>query len=218
MAPRLVCHSVTQEDNNLHIDDRPQSLKSGFKKPGKNGMNIYRAVLITGPPGIGKTTSAHLCAKLEGFTPIELNASDARSKKLVEVGIPSKRVLWCCWLKAEQHQYQQYFIRRLDGRRAGMSHCTHPIGTRYSWIQSTNVVGVTISDRSCLIMDEVDGMSAGDRGGVGALNALIKKTRVSPVPTSRLARVLMHGSTDSHHLYCKRPNRTETKTFDKYNV
>lgn len=26
-------------------------------------------------------------------------------------------------------------------------------------------------------MDEVDGMSAGDRGGVGALNALIKKTK-----------------------------------------
>lgn len=27
-------------------------------------------------------------------------------------------------------------------------------------------------------MDEVDGMSAGDRGGVGALAALIRKTRV----------------------------------------
>lgn len=27
-------------------------------------------------------------------------------------------------------------------------------------------------------MDEVDGMSAGDRGGVGALLALIKKTKV----------------------------------------
>lgn len=48
-------------------------------------MNIYRAVMITGSPGIGKTTSAHLCAKLEGFTVIELNASDSRSKKLVEV-------------------------------------------------------------------------------------------------------------------------------------
>jgi len=48
-------------------------------------MNNFRGVMITGPPGIGKTTSAHLCAKLAGFTPIELNASDARSKKLVEV-------------------------------------------------------------------------------------------------------------------------------------
>jgi hypothetical protein len=64
---------------------RPQSLKSDFKKPGKHAMNVFRSVMITGPPGIGKTTSAHLCAKLEGYTVIELNASDARSKKLVEV-------------------------------------------------------------------------------------------------------------------------------------
>lgn len=60
-------------------------MKCGFKKPGKNGLNVYRAILITGGPGIGKTTSAHICAKLAGFTPIEMNASDARSKKLVEV-------------------------------------------------------------------------------------------------------------------------------------
>jgi replication factor C subunit 1 len=32
-------------------------------------------------------------------------------------------------------------------------------------------------------MDEVDGMSAGDRGGVGALNALIKKTKVALLGT-----------------------------------
>ncbi len=44
--------------------------------------------------------------------------------------------------------------------------------------QSTNSVGVDVTDRTCLIMDEVDGMSAGDRGGVGALNALIKKSKV----------------------------------------
>ncbi len=48
-------------------------------------MNMYRGVLITGSPGIGKTTSAHFCASLAGYTPIELNASDTRSKKLVEV-------------------------------------------------------------------------------------------------------------------------------------
>lgn len=73
----------------LKLRIRSSSLKSGFKKPGKNGMNCSRGILITGPPGIGKTTSAHLCAKLEGFTPIELNASDARSKKLVEVSLPN---------------------------------------------------------------------------------------------------------------------------------
>jgi replication factor C subunit 1 len=38
---------------------------------------------------------------------------------------------------------------------------------------------IRVDHKTCLIMDEVDGMSAGDRGGVGALNGLIKKTRVS---------------------------------------
>jgi len=45
--------------------------------------------------------------------------------------------------------------------------------------QDTNALGIKITDRTCLIMDEVDGMSAGDRGGVGALNAMIKKSKVS---------------------------------------
>lgn len=45
-------------------------------------------------------------------------------------------------------------------------------------IQSLNSTGVEITSSSCLIMDEVDGMSAGDRGGVGALAALIRKTHV----------------------------------------
>ena len=63
---------------------RPASLKVKFKHPGKNGLNTTKALLVTGPPGVGKTTSAHLCAKLEGYTVIELNASDVRSKKLLE--------------------------------------------------------------------------------------------------------------------------------------
>ncbi|KAF4616049.1 hypothetical protein D9613_011358 [Agrocybe pediades] len=127
------------------LHDWSASLKCGFKKPGKSGMNMYRAVLITGSPGIGKTTSAHICAKLEGFTPIEMNASDTRSKKLVESGLNINNT-------------------SLDGFIKGAA--------------ATNSLGVTITDRSCLIMDEVDGMSAGDRGGVGALNALIKTSKI----------------------------------------
>ncbi|KAG7446101.1 DNA replication factor C, large subunit [Guyanagaster necrorhizus] len=141
-----ICGNKSQVDKLLQwLNDWPQSLKSGFKKPGKNGMNIFRAVLITGSPGIGKTTSAHLCAKLAALTPIELNASDARSKKLVENGMNINNM-------------------SLDGFLGGTN--------------KTNSSGVTITDRSCLIMDEVDGMSAGDRGGVGALNALIKKSKI----------------------------------------
>jgi hypothetical protein len=45
--------------------------------------------------------------------------------------------------------------------------------------QDTTAAGVKITSRTCLIMDEVDGMSAGDRGGVGALNGLIKNTKVA---------------------------------------
>lgn len=47
-------------------------------------------------------------------------------------------------------------------------------------MKSTTVADVHVGKRTCLIMDEVDGMSAGDRGGVGAMNALIKKTKVGP--------------------------------------
>lgn len=38
--------------------------------------------------------------------------------------------------------------------------------------------GLGVNKKSVIIMDEVDGMSAGDRGGVGALNAFIRKTKV----------------------------------------
>ena len=57
--------------------------------------------------------------------------------------------------------------------------CRHPVPQTQADNQSTTVTGMNIGTKTCLIMDEVDGMSAGDRGGVGALNVLIKKTRVS---------------------------------------
>lgn len=53
------------------------------------------------------------------------------------------------------------------------------------------MAGVPLTDRSCLIMDEVDGMSAGDRGGLGALVALIKKTKVRSVQTSFASSILI---------------------------
>lgn len=64
---------------------RPKSLKSDFKKPGSDGVGGFRCILISGPPGVGKTTAAHLVANLLGYNVLELNASDTRSKKLLDV-------------------------------------------------------------------------------------------------------------------------------------
>jgi hypothetical protein len=48
-------------------------------------------------------------------------------------------------------------------------------------------------------MDEVDGMSAGDRGGVGALNALIKKTKVCFDSSARANNLTLYS--DPYYLY-----------------
>lgn len=122
----------------------PKNHRTGFQMPGKDGFGTYRAIIIHGPPGIGKTTAAHLACKLEGFDVIESNASDTRSKKMVESGLGDV-------------------------------------------LNNTSMLGFFAGDgkdvdlkkkKIVLIMDEVDGMSAGDRGGVGALAKVCKKTDI----------------------------------------
>lgn len=122
----------------------PKNQKTGFKMPGPDGSGVHRAVIIHGPPGIGKTTAAHLVAKQEGYDIVESNASDTRSKKLVETGL--KGVLSTTSLMG-------YFAQGADDVDASKK-------------------------KLVLIMDEVDGMSAGDRGGVGALAAVCKKSMI----------------------------------------
>lgn len=122
----------------------PKNLKTGFKLAGKDGSGVFRAIMLHGPPGIGKTTAAHLVAKLEGYDIVERNASDTRSKKLIEDGL--RGVL-------NTNSLHGYFAG--DGKKVEES-----------------------KKKLVLIMDEVDGMSAGDRGGVGALAAVCKKTEI----------------------------------------
>ncbi|KAI9373891.1 replication factor RFC1 C terminal domain-containing protein [Aspergillus egyptiacus] len=126
------------------LRDWRKNAKADFKRPGKDGSGMYRSVMIHGPPGIGKTTAAHLVAQLEGYDVVESNASDTRSKKLVETGLHG--VL-------DTTSLQGYF------------------STANKKVESEK-------KKLVLIMDEVDGMSAGDRGGVGAMAAIAKKTRI----------------------------------------
>ena len=43
-----------------------------------------KVLLLTGAPGLGKTTLAHVCAKQAGYEVVEINASDERSRDVVK--------------------------------------------------------------------------------------------------------------------------------------
>lgn len=115
--------------------------KQGFKQAGRDGLGVFRAAMLYGPPGIGKTTAAHLVAKELGYDVLERNASDVRSKSLLNAGV--KNAL-------DNTSVVGFFKSKIDGD-----------------MNQKNFV---------IIMDEVDGMSGGDRGGVGQMAQFCRKS------------------------------------------
>ncbi|KAG0530299.1 hypothetical protein BDA96_05G174100 [Sorghum bicolor] len=125
-------------------------LHSGQKGKGKKQTDsaAKKAVLLSGPPGIGKTTTAKVVSQMLGLQAIEVNASDSRGKadSKIEKGVGGST---------------SNSIKELISNATlnyGDNRSKHP--------------------KAVLIMDEVDGMSAGDRGGVADLIASIKISKI----------------------------------------
>ncbi|KAF9421301.1 hypothetical protein HW555_002773 [Spodoptera exigua] len=59
----------------------------------EDGRPHHKVALLCGPPGVGKTTLAHLLAKIAGYRPVELNASDERSTEAFRNALQSATLM-----------------------------------------------------------------------------------------------------------------------------
>ena len=108
-------------------------------------VRVTKAILLSGPPGVGKTTSARLVSTQLGYKCFEVNASDSRNKSSSSIS---------------------------EGVNGNLNSMVRELITN-------STIGFADEIKpSVLIMDEVDGMSSGDRGGVAELISLIKITKI----------------------------------------
>lgn len=96
--------------------------------------------MVSGVPGIGKTTAVRVVGEEMGFEILEFNASDTRSRKKLESHMVDT---------IDNHSMTEYFVKQKQVKK------------------------------TLVVMDEVDGMSSGDRGG---MTQLIKLIKISKVP------------------------------------
>ncbi|KAH9416270.1 replication factor C subunit 1 [Dermatophagoides pteronyssinus] len=133
-----------------NIDKKP-----GFGKWGPDDGAGFRAALLSGPPGIGKTTTAQLVCKELGYDYLELNASDQRNKKSLHENVRDllKNTKLTDFFKSTTNT-NDHDDRSIDNEQK-------------------------LTSKHCLIMDEVDGVSGNaDRGGIAELIQLIKSTMI----------------------------------------
>jgi replication factor C subunit 1 len=153
--PKVPNDIVGNQSMVKQLHDWLKSWEEQFLHPGQKGKGkkqtdggAKKAVLLSGPPGIGKTTTAKVVSQMLGLQAIEVNASDSRGKadSKIEKGVGGSTS------NSIKELISNATLNYSDNR--------------------------TKKPKAVLIMDEVDGMSAGDRGGVADLIASIKISKI----------------------------------------
>lgn len=162
---KVLRYIVTLSCNGLGAKDKK------VKKNIKDNVTA-KIALLSGPPGIGKSSLAVLVAKNCGFTVTEFNASDVRSKKALTEG--------------------------------GLSAATQNSAISFN-------ANSSVSKRRVIIFDEVDGMSTGDRGGIGELLEISKSSKcpIICICNDRQSQKIKTLANSSYDLRFRRPTKNE---------
>ena len=73
-----------QTRNNMEPDETKASTTTpAANSADKRPDETHRVLLLSGPPGVGKSTLAHIVARHAGYRPLEVNGSDERSASVL---------------------------------------------------------------------------------------------------------------------------------------